>query len=287
MAELLLIAEKGGGMPRIRGIDLRTLFPTIGEWRRAVPAMFRGAGIGFPLGLIPGPAPVIATFAAYSVERRIKRGGKEGFGEGAVEGIAAPEASNNAAASSALVPLLALGVPFAPVAAMLLAALTLQGVQPGPLLISERPEVFWGVVASMYVGNVALLILNLPLVGIWVSLLRFPQPLLLALIMVVMFVGTYSVNNSTFDVMVMAVMGVVGYTLKKLDFDTVPLIMALVLGPFLEESLRQSLFMSRGDIPALLERPLTAVLVVLIIVVLMAPVLWRRARRKANAEQNS
>lgn len=205
------------------------------------------------------------------------------FGQGAIEGVAGPEAANNAATSAQMVPLLALGIPFGPATALLLASLMIQGVQPGPLLIAERPEVFWGVVTSMYVGNVALLVLNLPLVGMWVSLLKLPQPILVAAILIFMLVGAYSVNNSMLDLGVLVVMGVVGYVLRKLAFDPSPLILALVLGPMLEKTFRQSLIMSGGDPWVFVSRPISGTLVFAVVGVMVAPALWRvvSTRRRA------
>ena len=207
--------------------------------------------------MIPGPAAILSTFASYGLERRISKT-PEQFGHGAIEGVAGPEAANNAATAGSMVPLLALGIPFAPPAAMLLGALTIHGVQPGPLLMAQQPEIFWGVVASMYIGNAVLLILNLPLVGVFAQTLRIPQPLLMGLILVLCLVGTFSVNNSLLDIFILIGMGVVGYALRKLSFDMAPLVLALVLGPTLEKTFRQSLYMARGDLWLLISRPATA-----------------------------
>ncbi|MBI3965409.1 MAG: tripartite tricarboxylate transporter permease, partial [Chloroflexi bacterium] len=274
MAEVLVVAERAGGLPRVTGVRLRELFPNAIEWQRSWPAILRGTGVGFLIGLIPGPAAIISSFASYNLERRLSKRPEE-FGQGAIEGVAGPEAANNAASSAQMVPLLALGIPFGPATAVLLAALVLQGVQPGPLLMQNRPEIFWGVVTSMYVGNFALLVLNLPLVGMWVSLLRIPQAPLLAGILMFMLVGSYSVNNSMLDLIVVIVMGVVGYVLRKLDFDLSPLILAVVLGPFLETTFRQSLNMSRGDLLIFVERPLSAAFILALVVILVAPTVWR------------
>ncbi len=276
VAEVLVVAEQAGGLPRVLGVRLRELLPSRSEWGRAIPAMLRGTGIGFMLGLIPGPAPLISTFTAYKVERWLARRPEE-FGQGAIEGVAGPESANNAASTATLVPLLGLGVPFAPPAALLLAALMIQGVQPGPLLLQQKPEVFWGVVASMYVGNAALLILNLPLIGMWVSLLLIPQAILLALILVFMLVGTYSVNNSVLDLAVLLCMGLVGYGLRKLRFDVAPLVLGLVLGPFLEKTFRTSLFLGRGDFLIFLKRPISGLLLIFLVTVLIAPPAWKLA----------
>ena len=282
VAELLVVAEQAGGLPRVTSVRLRELFPTVAEWRRAVPAILRGSGLGFLIGLIPGPASVISSFGSYRLEWWVAKNRSE-FGQGAIEGVAGPEAANNAATSAQMVPLLALGIPFGPATALLLASLMIQGVQPGPLLIAERPEVFWGVVTSMYVGNVALLVLNLPLVGLWVSLLKLPQPILVAAILIFMLVGAYSVNNSMLDLGVLVVMGVVGYVLRKLAFDPSPLILALVLGPMLEKTFRQSLIMSGGDPWVFVSRPISGTLVFAVLVIMVAPALWRvvAPRRRA------
>jgi putative tricarboxylic transport membrane protein len=274
VGEVLAVAERAGGMPRIATFRFRELFPSRAEWRQALPAVLRGTGVGFLIGLLPGPGGVISTFASYGLERRIAKRPEE-FGRGAIEGVAGPESANNAASSAAMVPLLALGIPFSPITALLLAALLLQGVQPGPLLMQQRPDVFWGVVASMYVGNAALLILNFPLVGMWVSVLRIPQPILVALILMFTLVGAYSINNSPLDLIVLVVMGVVGYLGKKLAFDLSPMVLGLVLGGMLEKTFNQSLYMSRGDALIFVRRPISATLLAILALILIGPALWR------------
>jgi putative tricarboxylic transport membrane protein len=278
MAEVLLVAEEAGGLPHLMTVRWRELFPTMAEWRRALPAILRGTGLGFFIGLIPGPSATISSFVSYDVERRLSKCPQE-FGQGAIEGVAGPESANNAATCGHMVPLLALGIPFGPAIALLLAALMMQGIQPGPLLMVEHPEVFWGFVASMYIGNLALLILNLPLVGIWVSLLRIPQPILLVSILIFMLVGTYSVNNSVLDLIVLVVMGVFGYVLKKLKFDAAPMVVAVVMGPILEKSFRTSLFMSRGDLLIFLQRPISAFLLISALLMLVGPGIWSSLRK--------
>jgi len=259
IGEVLIIAERITGIPQLVKVKFRELFPTMTEWKRAFPPMLRGGGVGFLIGLIPGPAAILSTFAAYALEKRISKHPEE-FGQGAIEGVAGPESANNSATAGAMVPLLALGIPFAPATAMLLGALIIHGVQPGPLLMTQQPEIFWGVVASMYIGNFVLLILNLPMVGVFASILRLPQHLLMGLILLLCLVGTYSVNNSFLDLYILIGMGGVGYILRKLKFDMAPLILALVLGPMLEKTLRQSLFMTRGDVWMIINRPIAAVL---------------------------
>jgi putative tricarboxylic transport membrane protein len=281
IAEVLSVAEQAGGLPQALRVKFGELFPNRSEWGRAVPAMFRGAGVGFFWGLIPGPSTVLSTFASYNLERRISKH-KEEFGKGAIEGVAGPESANNAAQAGTMVPLLSIGIPFTPGAAMLLAALMMQGVRTGPLLIAERPEVFWGVVASMYLGNLALLVLNLPLVGMWVSVLRIPQSLLLALILLLTLVGAYSVNNSSLDLAVLVGTGLIGYVFIKFHFDIAPLVVALVIGPMLESNFRQSLFMSRGDFWVFFRRPISGSILVVLVLILLAPTLWRYFTRRAE-----
>lgn len=287
IAEVLSVAEQAGGLPSIRAIRWRELFPSGEEWRRAVPAIIRGTVVGFFVGLIPGPSTVLSTFVSYNLERRLNRRGE--FGRGAIEGVAGPESANNAATSGAMVPMLSLGIPFSPATAMLLAALLVQGIRPGPLLVREHPEVFWGVVASMYVGNAALLILNLPLVGLWASVLRIPQAILLTGVLLLTLVGAYTVDNSLLDLVTLMGAGLAGYVFRKVGFDPAPLVLALVLGPVLENSFRQALFMSQGSPMVFIQRPISALLLGLALLVLIAPGLWRlgAARRLKREAENA
>ena len=278
VAEVLSVAERQGGLPQITSVSFRELMPNREEWRRSVAPILRGTGLGFLLGLIPGPSAVLSTFGSYNLERRISKHPEE-FGKGAIEGVAGPETANNAATAAAMAPLMALGIAFAPPAALLLAALMMQGIRPGPLLITEHPQIFWGVIASMYIGNLALLVLNLPLVRIWVSLLRVPEHALMALILVFVMVGTYSINNSMLDVTVVSVMGIVGWLLRKLEFDVAPMILALVLGPFMERTFRESLYMSRGDVLTFVERPISFTLLLVLVAIIIVPPIWRIVKR--------
>jgi len=274
IAEVLFVAEQAGGLPRITRVRFHELFPSLSEWRRALPAVFRGTGVGFFWGLIPGPSPILSAFTSYKLEKRVSKHPDE-FGQGAIEGVAGPESANNAATEGAMVPMLSLGVPFTPGTAMLLAALMIQGVQPGPLLIAEHPEVFWGVIASMYIGNVMLLILNLPMVGIWVKILQIPQSVLLALIILLTLLGAYTINNSLLDLGVLLVMGIVGYILRKVQFDISPMVLALVLGPMLETTFRQSLFLNRGDPLIFIERPISGFLLGVLLFFFLLPLIRR------------
>ncbi|PJJ63740.1 tripartite tricarboxylate transporter permease [Compostimonas suwonensis] len=279
MAEVLKAVSGPSTLPSVKGIRFRELFPSGKEWKEAFPAIWRGSFLGFGLGLVPGPQNVISSFASYRLEQRLSKRPEE-FGHGAIRGVAGPESANNAATSGQMVPLLALGIPFSATSALLLAALQIQNVQPGPLFIQNNPAIFWGVIASMYLGNLLLLILNLPLVGIWVSMLRIPQPVLLTIVTITMFVGAYSLNNRVFDVGVMVAFGFLGWALNKLRFDLSPMILALVLGGFLETAFRQSMYLSRGDFGVFVTRPVSAVLVVAIAAVLAIPIVQKARKRK-------
>lgn len=283
IAEILSLAETRRGLPQVISVRLRDLLPTRQEWGRSAGPILRGSVLGFLVGLIPGPAAVLSTFLSYTVERKLSRRSQE-FGQGAIEGVAGPESANNGATAGALVPLLALGIPFAPATAVLLGALIIHGIQPGPLLMTQNPEVFWGVVASLYIGNAILLVLNLPFIGLFVSVLRLPQHLLLSLVVLLCLVGTYSVNNSLLDLWVLVFMGGAGYLLRKLGFDPAIVILALVLGPMLEKTFRQTLFMARGDWGAILSRPLTLALLLMGALIVLLPAVYRALRwAKARA----
>lgn len=281
VAEVLIVAEEREMLPRLVAVRLRDLLPTRDEWRRSIGAIWRGTAIGFPFGLVPGPAVILSTFASYAVEKRVSRMPDE-FGHGAIEGVAGPESANNAAAGGAMVPLLALGVPFAPPTAMLLGAFTLHGIQPGPLLATEHPHVFWGLIASMYLGNVVLLVLNLPLVGLFTSFLRMPRDVLLALIVLLSAVGVFSVNNSVLDLAVMVAMGVLGYVLRKFGLNPATIILPFVIGTVMEQSLVQTLLLARGRPAYLLERPIAFTLLLAGAVALAWPWLVRlRSTRRS------
>lgn len=237
---------------------LRDLYPSIKDLKKSIASILRGAGIGFGIGLVPGPAPVIATYSSYMVERKISKHPEE-FGKGAIEGVAGPESANNSACQSAFIPLFVLGIPFAPPTAILLGALLIHGVSPGPLLINQHPELFWGVIASMYIGNFILLILNLPFVPLFANILRIPKRILLPLIILFCITGMYTVNNSIPDVLMMLLFGALGFLMRKWAYEGAPLLLALVLGPRLEVAFRQSLMISHGDFGIFLNRPISMV----------------------------
>jgi putative tricarboxylic transport membrane protein len=265
MAKSTLVSEK-----------IRGLWPTLDDWRQSWKPMLRGSGLGFILGLVPGGGPVTASFMSYALEKRISAT-PERFGEGAIEGVAGPESANNAAVAGSLIPVLSLGIPGNPVTALLLGALVIHGIQPGPLFVTQRPDLFWGIVASMYVGNVFLLVLNLPLVGLWAQLLRIPYRVLFPVVLLLSVIGTYSANKNVFDLWVMLGFGVAGYVLRKLEYDLAPFVIAFVLAPMLEQSMRQSLAMSADGAMIFLQRPGTALL--LAASALLIALMFRRKRK--------
>jgi putative tricarboxylic transport membrane protein len=245
--------------PKVLKPKLRELLPSRQEWRESVMPIGRGTVLGFLIGIIPGSAHIISSFVSYAVERRLSRHPEE-FGHGAVAGVAGPESANNSATSGAFVPMLALGVPSGPIPAVMLAALMVHGVSPGPLLIKQQPELFWGFIASMYVGNLMLLALNLPMVGIFVNVLRVPYSLLYPSIIMFCVVGVYAVNGSVVDVWIALIMGALGYILRKLGFETAPIVLGAILAPMIELALRQSLAMSDGQYAIFVSRPISGTL---------------------------
>ncbi len=264
--------------PQVLTPRFRELLPSRQEWRDSVMPIGRGTVLGFLIGIIPGSAHIIASFVSYAVERRLSRHPEE-FGQGAVAGVAGPESANNSATSGAFVPMLALGVPSGPIPAVMLAAMMVHGVSPGPLLIKQSPELFWGFIASMYVGNVMLLMLNLPMVGLFVQVLRIPYALLYPAIIVFCILGVYAVNGSVVDVWVTLVMGVLGYLLRKLGFETAPIVLGAILAPMIEMALRQSLAMSDGQYAIFFTRPIAATLLgvgVALVVLSLRPWITRR-----------
>jgi len=287
IAEVLTSAEKIFLKPEIIPVRFWDLWPRGREWARSWGPMFRGSLLGFFTGLIPGPSPVIATFASYAVEKRIHKHPEE-FGHGAIEGVAGPEAANNASVGGAFIPLLSLGIPFTPAMGVLISGFLIQGIRPSPMLISEKPDLFWGLIASMYVGNTMLLVLNLPLVGAFASLLRVSQSILLPLVTLFCFVGAYSLNNSLIDLAIMVSFGVFGYFLRKAAYDPAPLILGMILGPMMEKALRQSLFISRGSPEIFFTRPISVAMLATAFVLLFYSVLrWGLKQKKTGSPTES
>ncbi len=262
-----------------------SLMPTMKDLRDSTWPILRGTAIGFVLGLIPGLTNSAGSFMSYIAEKKMSKY-PEKFGTGVIEGVAGPETANNAHANGALVPLFSLGIPASPTIAVLMGAFMMNGLVPGPLLFREHPDFAWAVIASMYVGNVMLLILNLPLVGLWVRMLKIPYGILFAVILAFMVIGSYSIKNTTFDVVVMAIFGVLGYMLRKLDFPLAPAVLTLILGPLMEKSLRQALELSQGDFSTLVASPISAVLLAIAGFVLISSPL-RLALKRGNSAWRS
>ena len=258
---------------------IRGLLPTRKDWSESIGPMARGTVIGFLLGILPGSGAVMASFTSYAVEKRISRE-PDSFGRGAIAGVAGPETANNAATGGALIPLLSLGIPTNAVTALLLGAMMLHEIRPSPFLIREHPQIFWSVVTSMYVGNVMLLVLNLPLIGLWVRILKIPARILFPLILLFCLVGAYSAQNDASDVLIMLIFGVVGYFMQKAKFEPVLLIFALIIGPLMENNFRKTLLISRGSFAIFFSRPISAVLIVVSLLLLMA-ILFPRMRQRA------
>ena len=260
---------------------IRGLFPTAKDWKDSTGPLARGSLIGFFLGILPGGGAVISSFISYAIEKRFSKH-PEQFGKGAIEGVAGPESANNAATGGAFIPLMTLGIPPNVVMAMLLGAFMVHGVQPGPLMMKQNPGLFWGVIASMYIGNFMLLILNLPLISIWVQVLKVPYKILFPLILLFCLIGVYSVSNAVFDIYIMILFGIVGYLMKKFDYEGAPLVLAFVLGPLLENNLRKSLIMSQGDFSIFFTRPLSAVSLILALFLLVSPLIPWMGKKRAE-----
>lgn len=259
ISEILTAAVQTYKPRLVDKVCLRDLYPTREEVRRSVKPCLRGSILGFFVGLLPGPAPTISTFVSYSLEKRFAKNPSE-FGHGAVEGVVGPESANNAAVCGSMIPLLALGIPFAPPAAILLACLLMHNVQPGPLLFQQAPQIFWSFIASMYMGNIMLLIMNLPMVGLFARIATIRPAVLMPIVGIICLVGVYSVRNSIFDIWVMVVAGIIGYLLNKWGFPVAPLVIGLVLGPMTENSFRQSFMMFRGQGQMFFGRPIAMAL---------------------------
>src|SRR5437588_1972135 len=264
---------------------VKNLWPTKQDFKDAWGAVLRGTALGSALGILPGGGALLASFGAYSLEKKVSKH-PEKFGKGAIEGVAAPESANNAGAQTSFIPMLTLGIPSNPVMALMIGAMIIQGIRPGPNVMVEQPRLFWGVIVSMWVGNLFLLVLNLPMIGLWVRLLSIPYPLLYPIILVFSTVGVLSLSNAPFDVHLMAIFGVLGYVFAKLDCEPAPLLLGYILGPMMEEYLRRAMTLSRGDPMIFLERPISAAMLALAVLAMVSVVLpaVRATRDKAFAE---
>ena len=288
VAEVFSLMAEGDKKVKVLPVRFRELYPNREEMKRSVPPILRGSVVGFFVGLLPGPAATVASFISYGIERRFSKF-KDQFGKGAIEGVAGPESANNAAVGGAMVPLLSLGLPFTPATAVLLGGMLLHGITPGPFLLRDRPDVFWGVIGSFYVGNVMLLILNLPLVGVFASMVRIAPKYLLPSVLILCILGAYGDNSSFFDVWVMLGAGVVGYGMRKCDFEPAPLVVGLVLGTFMERSFRQALILSRGDLTEFVGSPLLIILTALVFIAAFGPPLLHiiKGRIRAHYERSA
>lgn len=286
ISEVFLNIEKKLTDQEVFKTEIKGLLPNIAEWKRSAWPIIRGSVTGFFLGILPGGGAIIASFVSYGIERKLSKHPEE-FGKGAIEGVAGPEASNNSAVAGAFIPLLTLGIPSNVVMAIMLGALMIYGVAPGPQLIAQHPDIFWGTVSSMYIGNVMLLVLNLPLIGLWVKILKIPYPILFPLILVFCIIGSYSLNNNVAEVGLMFFFGILGYFMKKFKYDGAPFALAMVLGPLIDNSLRQSLLMSGGSGMIFITRPICLInLMIAMVIFLLAlcPQISRLRKITAEAE---
>jgi putative tricarboxylic transport membrane protein len=276
VAEVLENLEEEG--QQVIETSLSSLMPTREDLKTSSWPIARGTAVGFLLGLVPGMTGTASSVLAYVAERKVSKY-PEKFGTGAIEGVAGPETANNAHANAALIPLFTMGIPASPSVAVLMGAFMMNGLIPGPLLFREHAAVAWGVIASLYIGNIILLILNLPLIPLWVKFLKIPYTVLMTVVLAVMIVGAYTVSNTVFDVFVMLLFGGIGYVLRKLDFPLAPIVLTLIMGPPMEKSLRQSLEMSQGDFSILVASPISATLLAISAIILFTPMLkyaWKR-----------
>jgi len=261
---------------------ITTLRPTKEDWKRMIAPILRGTAIGSALGILPGSGSILGAFAAYSIEKKVSKNSAE-FGKGAIEGVAAPESANNAGAQTSFIPMLTLGIPSNPVMALMCGAMIIQGIQPGPMVMTEQPALFWGIIVSMWIGNFFLIVLNLPLIGMWVKLVSAPYHFLFPAILVFCAIGVFSLNNSEFSIYMMALFGVLGYVFTKLDCEPAPMLLAFILGPLMEEYLRRAMLLSRGDLTVFVTRPISATLLGLGVVAILLASLPALTKKREEA----
>lgn len=274
VSEVLLSVEKSFSR-EIFKTKIRGLLPNLQDWKDSILPIARSSFLGFFMGIIPGISVVIPTFVCYALEKKISRH-PEKFGTGVIEGVAAPEAANNAACGGTMIPLLSLGIPTGASSALVLGALMIYGLNPGPLLLKESPQVFWGVIGSMYIGNAMLLLLNLPLIGLWVRILKVPYSILFSLIILFCLIGSYTINYSFTDIYIMIIFGLVGYLMNKFGYEPTPLILALVLGPMMENALSRSMVIFKGNFLIFFQRPIAAVFLGLTILMFISPLFAKK-----------
>ena len=284
-AEIITNLEQAEEKREVFTAKLSNLLPSLQDLKDCSGAITRGTILGSCLGILPGGGALLASFSAYALEKKVSWNSAQ-FGKGAIQGVAAPEAANNAGAQTSFIPLLTLGIPSNPVMALMIGAMMIQGIAPGPQVMTERPQLFWGMIASMWVGNLMLVVLNLPMIGVWIKLLTVPYRMLYPAILLFCCIGVYSINNSGFDVMMTCLFGVLGYFCMKLECEPAPLILGFILGPMMEENLRRAMLLSRGDPSTFVTKPISAVLLglaVLMLIVVVSPVL-RKKREEAFVE---
>jgi len=279
VTEIITSADRRGERPPEK-VSMRTMLPNRKERRQSAFAILRGSGVGSVFGALPGAGPAISAFMSYAIEKKIARE-PDRFGKGAIEGLTAPEAANNAATQTSFIPTLSLGIPGDAVMALMLTALIIHGIQPGPMMLTTQPDVFWGLIVSFMIGNIFLLFLNIPLIGLWVSILRIPYVFLFPAMVVFVSLGVYSVNNSTFDVLMVAGIGAIGYLIYVLGFEATPLLLGFVLGPLLEENFRRGLEISRGNLWTFVERPISGTMLA-ICALLLIWTIWGALRARSS-----
>jgi len=286
-AEIIANLEHGSEKRQVFTDKVGRLLPSKQEFLYAIPAVLRGTGLGSVLGVLPGGGALLAAFAAYTVEKKVTRNPDPPFGKGNIRGVASPESANNAGAQTSFIPMLTLGIPPNAVMALMVGAMTIHNIQPGPQVMTSNPSLFWGLIASMWIGNLMLVILNLPLIGIWVQLLKVPYRLLYPAILVFCCIGVYSINNNSFDVTVTAIFGLVGYLFYKLRCEPAPLILGFILGPMMEENLRRAMLLSRGDPTVFFTRPLSLGLLIAAVALIVIVALPQISRKREEAFQEA
>jgi len=286
LAEIIRNLESGGDRSGLVTSKITHLMPTREDWKRMVWPILRGTALGSALGILPGSGSILGSFAAYSLEKKISKNSKE-FGKGAIEGVAAPEAANNAGAQTSFIPMLTLGIPSNPVMALMVGAMIIQGIQPGPSVITEQPALFWGIIVSMWIGNLFLVILNLPMIGLWVRIIMVPYRFLYPAILGFCAIGVFSLNNNEFDIFLMALFGLLGYVFIKLDCEPAPMLLAFILGPLMEEYLRRAMLISRGDPMVFLRRPISATLLTISLLAMLLVFIpaFSKTREEAFVEE--
>jgi TctA family transporter len=285
LAEIIANLEHKGAREVFTG-KVKHLWPTKEDFKRIIGPILRGTFLGSALGILPGGGALLASFGAYTLEKKVSKYARE-FGKGAIEGVAAPESANNAGAQTSFIPLLTLGIPSNAVMALMIGAMMIQGIAPGPQVMSERPQLFWGMIASMWLGNLMLVVLNLPLIGMWIKLLTVPYRILYPSILVFMAIGVFSLSNNPFDVLLMALFGLLGYVCVKLECEPAPMILGFILGPLMEENLRRAMLLSRGDALVFFQKPISAsfLIVSIILLVIIALPNIRKKREEVFVEE--